>query len=164
LEGPFNTVSQVAFTPLSDHLLFGSNKGEFGVSLVENGNSMVLCNFKEQIKDIKVPQDGVISAILSQQNVSIYDLVKQSMFYNFPEESNGVVVPFNGNCMDFGNKAGRLMVGNGQGEVSLLDLRQKGLASTIKASEGSVEKLSVHPFNDLLIVGDSLGCLKVRAI
>lgn len=123
---------------------------------------MVLQKMDDRILDLKVPQDGVISAILSGKQVSIYDLIKQSLFFEF--SGAGQELGFSGNCMDFGNRAGRLIMGSDSGAIDFLDLRQKGISASIKASENSVEKLSVHPFNDMLIVGDSLGCLKVNQI
>ena len=161
LLGPLNTVSQIAFTPLSDHLLFGSVKGDFGVSLIENGKSTVLQVLGGPVNDIKVPNDGVISALMSSNEVSIYDLVKQCLFHSFESSLGSSNEGFYGTCMDFGNKAGSLMIGTQQGNVDFLDLRQKRPTNTVDVSEFPIEKLAVHPYDDLLILGDSQGCIKV---
>ena len=153
LQGNLNTVSQIAFTPLSDHLLFGSINGDFGVSLLENKKSMILHNIGENISHVKVPRDGVISALMGQSNLAVYDLVKQIPFYSI---SNN-----NANCLDFGNRAGRLILGDKKGSLQFLDLRQKSLSSEIKISNCPIEELSIHPFQDFLMIGDSKGCLKV---
>jgi WD40 repeat protein len=162
LLGPNNTLSQIAFTPLSDHLLFGSVQGDFGVSLVETGKSMILQNLNDSIQEIKVPNDGVICALMNSTNISIYDLVKQCLFHSFSSSSNDLMGnSFDGTCLDFGNKAGRLMIGTQQGNIDFLDLRQKKPTNTINLSNHSIQKLAVHPYDDLMMVGDSQGCLKV---
>lgn len=156
LFGPLNTLSQIAFTPLSDHLLFGSVHGDFGVSQIETGNSLLLHNLGESISHVKVPDDGVICALMGSNQLSVYDLVKQSPF--FSHSQNDVT------CLDFAPTAGTLILGDQTGNLNFLDLRQKAVASQIKASDFGVGQMSIHPFNDLLMVGDSQGVLKVCSI
>ena len=153
LFGPQNILSQIAFTPLSDHLLFGSVQGDFGVSQLETANSVVLHNLGETIHQVKVPNDGVICAFSGRNQLSVYDLVKQSPF--FAQSFQNLT------CLDFAPTAGTLIIGDQSGNLNFLDLRQKKVASQIKGSNHGIEQLTIHPFNDLLMVGDSQGVLKV---
>lgn len=131
--------------------------------MIDSGDSLVLQNVEQPVQEIQVPGDGVICAIMTKDRISIYDLVKQCLFYSFPQTlTDGQEAPFYGNCLSFGNKAGRLMLGTQHGNVDFLDLRQKNVTTQIKASDFSIEQVSVHPFDNFMIVGDSQGCLKVK--
>lgn len=83
------TISDIAFTPLGDYLLFGSNLGEFGVSKVDSRESMVLDRFGESVDQIRVTSDGVLAAmLLSNKMINFYSLVKQKQFYQTPNQFN----------------------------------------------------------------------------
>lgn len=83
------TISDIAFTPLGDYLLFGSNLGEFGVSKVDSRESMVLERFGESVDQIEVTSDGVLAAmLLSKKMINFYSLVKQKQFYQTGNQFN----------------------------------------------------------------------------
>ena len=164
-----SNVSEIAFTPLCDYLLFGTDQGELGVSHIESSQSTLLAEWDQCIKQIRVPRDGVISAVLKgDRSVCFYNLVKQNIFHNFDLKLHSIENLGRGNSIvrmqsiDFENKAGVLGIGRSDGVVKLLDLRQKEIVSDVKISDNSLNTLEFHPSEPfLLLVGDSAGCIKV---